>query len=142
MSIWRDTFYRCEKCGNIVMKFGTQGAVPSCCGEKMKVLVPHTEDAPGEGAPEKHLPVMKRGKIVTVTLGGEDSKHPMDPDHYIQWIYISTEMGAQLVKMRPGIDPYAQFCLNGDIPLTVYAYCNKHGLWATKIFNSIQDDDE
>ena len=85
---------------------------------------------------------MKRGRIATVTVGDEDNEHPMAPDHSIEWIYISTEMGAQLVKLRPGIKPYAQFALNGDIPLNIYAYCNKHGLWATEMFESMQDDDE
>ena len=108
----------------------------------MEELKPYTEDNPGAASAEKHLPVMKRGRIITVTVGDEDNKHPMDPDHSIEWIYISTEMGAQLVKLRPGIEPYAQFALNGDIPLNIYAYCNKHGLWATEVFESMQDDDE
>ena len=66
----------------------------------------------------------------------------MDQDHFIEWIYISTEMGAQPIKLRPGIKPYAQFALNGDIPLNIYAYCNRHRLWATRLFESVQDDDE
>ena len=142
MAIWRDVFYRCAKCGSMVMKFGTQGELPSCCGEAMGTIEPFTEDNPGAASSEKHLPVMKRGRIITVSVGDEDNRHPMDPDHYIDWIYISTEMGAQLVKLRPGIEPYAQFALNGDIPLNMYAYCNKHGLWATEVFESMQDDDE
>ena len=68
MAIWRDVFYQCDKCGNIVMKFGTQGATPSCCGAEMKALEPYTEDNPGNASAEKHLPVMKRGPIITITV--------------------------------------------------------------------------
>lgn len=140
MATWRETFYHCKKCGSIVMKYGTEGCTPSCCGDQMEVLVPHTEDEPGEGAPEKHLPTLERGKIITVHVG--EQEHPMDPDHYIDWIYIATEMGSQMVKLKPGIRPLAHFALNGDIPLKLYAHCTKHGLWMTELFESMQDDDE
>lgn len=142
MAVWRETFYRCDACDSIVMKFGTQGEVPSCCGKPMEVLVPHTEEFTGGASSEKHLPRAKRGKIFTVTVGEGDTMHPMEDDHYIEWIYVVTEMGSQMVKLKPGIAPYAEFALNGDIPLAVYAYCNKHGLWVTRLRDSMQDDDQ
>ena len=62
-------FYICNHCGNLVTTIHNAGVLLVCCGEKMKELVPNTEEASGE----KHLPV------------------------------------------------------------AVYAYCNLHGLWMTKL---------
>lgn len=141
MASRRSTFYYCPTCGNLVMKLNEADEVPSCCGKPMEVLEPYTEENPGPAAPEKHLPVLERdGKSVTVHIG--EVPHPMEEEHYIEWVYVVTEMGAQMVKLVPGIEPYAKFDFPNDIPLTFYAYCNKHGLWATQMFESMQDEDE
>lgn len=139
MTVRRATFYHCEECGSVVMKYNAQGCKPSCCGKPMEVLEPYTEDNPGPAAPEKHLPVIERdGRKITIHVGEQD--HPMEREHHIEWIYVLTEMGAQMVKLVPGVKPYAHFEFGNDIPLTFYAYCNKHGLWATEMFESMQDE--
>ena len=141
MAIRRATFYRCKHCGSVVMRYSVEGQEPQCCGEPMEVLEPYTEDNPGQASAEKHLPVIKReGKVVTVSVG--EQEHPMDPDHYIEWVYAYTEMGSQLVKLKPGVKPYARFQFAEDIPLMFFIYCNKHGLWATSMFESMQDEDD
>jgi superoxide reductase len=141
MASRRSTFYRCPKCGSVVVKLSAEGEPPMCCGAAMEVLEPYTEDNPGPAAAEKHLPVITRDKrTITVHVGSQP--HPMESDHYIEWVYAVTEMGVQMVKLIPGIAPYAEFYFGNDIPLTFYAYCNKHGLWATKMFDSMQEDDD
>ena len=118
-------FYKCKHCGNIVAMVRQSGAPISCCGEKMTELVPGTTDA----AVEKHVPVfeVKDGKVI-VTVG--EVAHPMAPEHYIQWIAISTDQGNQRKVLEPGDEPKACFALcEGEEPLAVYAYCNLHGLW-------------
>lgn len=99
-----------------------------CCGEKMKELVPNTVEASGE----KHLPVAElSGSRLTVTVGAVE--HPMADVHYIQWIFVETENGGQIRYLNPGQAPNVGFELGSEKPVAVYAYCNLHGLWMTKL---------
>ena len=118
-------FYVCEVCGNFVGMIKESGAPMSCCGQKMKELVPGTSD----GAVEKHVPVCKvEGNVVTVEVGSVE--HPMAPEHYIEWIAIETKKGAQRKVLEPGQKPCVQFVLTDDDEVVAaYAYCNLHGLW-------------
>ena len=118
-------FYKCKHCGNIVAVVKASGAPISCCGEKMTEIVPGTADA----AVEKHVPVVeiKDGKVI-VTVG--EVAHPMAPEHYIEWIAISTDQGNQRKILEPGDKPMACFALcDGEKFEAAYAYCNLHGLW-------------
>jgi superoxide reductase len=101
------------------------GAPMTCCGQKMKELVPGTSD----GAAEKHVPVCKvEGNKVIVEVGSVE--HPMAPEHYIEWIAIETAKGAQRKVLEPGQKPCAEFILtDDDSVVAAYAYCNLHGLW-------------
>ena len=118
-------FYICKHCGNIVAAVKESGVPVVCCGEKMSELVPCSTDA----ATEKHVPVVtKEGNIVTVSVGSVT--HPMTPEHYIEWISISTKNGNQRHVLAPTDEPKATFALlDGDEVLAAYAYCNLHGLW-------------
>ena len=118
-------FYKCKHCGNIIAVVKASGAPISCCGEKMTEIVPSTTDA----AAEKHVPVVevKDGKVI-VTVG--EVAHPMAPEHYIEWIAISTDQGNQRKILEPGDKPMACFALCDSEKLeAAYAYCNLHGLW-------------
>ena len=118
-------FYKCKHCGNIIAVVKASGAPISCCGEKMTEIVPGTADA----AVEKHVPVVeiKDGKVI-VTVG--EVAHPMAPEHYIEWIAISTDQGNQRKILEPGDKPMACFALcDGEKLEAAYAYCNLHGLW-------------
>ena len=118
-------FYKCKRCGNIVAMVKASGAPLSCCGEKMSEIVPGTSDA----AVEKHVPVyeVKDGKVF-VTVG--EVAHPMAPEHFIQWIAVSTNKGNQRKTLNPGDEPKACFALcEGEEVAAVYAYCNLHSLW-------------
>ena len=122
-------FYICRRCGNLVGAIHESGVPMMCCGQKMEELVPNTTDASGE----KHVPVVTvNGNVVEVNVGSVD--HPMTEEHLIQWIYVHTEQGGQRKALKAGQAPRAVFHLaDGDKALSVYAYCNLHGLWMTKI---------
>lgn len=121
-------FYICRACGNIVNMIHDSGAPLNCCGQNMQPLVPNTVDASGE----KHLPVVNiEGDTVNVKVGVV--AHPMLPEHYIEWIYVQTANGGQYKELKPGDEPRACFTLCGDKVVAVYAYCNIHGLWMTKL---------
>ncbi|MCR5770905.1 MAG: desulfoferrodoxin [Butyrivibrio sp.] len=121
-------FFVCEVCGNFVEMIKESGAPMSCCGQKMKELVPGTSD----GAVEKHVPVCKvEGNKVTVMVGSVE--HPMTPEHYIEWIAIETTKGEQRKVLKPEDKPCAEFELSADDSVVAaYAYCNLHGLWKSE----------
>ena len=86
-------------------------------------------NADDSGAIEKHVPVIEvANELVTVKVGAVD--HPMAPDHFIEWIYLVTTRGEELVRLQAGQAPRADFILIGGAEIiAVYAYCNLHGLW-------------
>lgn len=122
-------FYICEHCKNIVAYVENHGPAISCCGEKMKELIPNTVDASNE----KHVPVVEvNGTHVHVKVGS--IAHPMENAHYITWIALETTNGNQRKELAPGHAPEANFALvEGEKVLAVYEYCNLHGLWKTTL---------
>lgn len=118
-------FYRCNHCGNIVEMINNTGVPIICCGEPMVELIANTTD----GAHEKHVPkVNVEGNDVVVRVGEVD--HPMIPEHYIQWIYVLTNLGGMKKYLNPNEGPVATFKLaEGETVEAVYEYCNLHGLW-------------
>ena len=116
-------FFRCSHCGNLVGVINDSGAPMICCGDPMTLLVPNTSD----GATEKHVPVLTRaGNKLHVAVGSVP--HPMTEAHLIQWIYVSQGNRSQRVALSAGAEPAADFSVE-DGPVSVYEYCNLHGLW-------------
>lgn len=95
----------------------------------MEQLIPGSVDA----SKEKHVPVVTvQGERVTVKIGAVP--HPMTQEHWIQWVYLQTAQGGQRKCLKPGDIPEIEFAMTpNDIPQTVYAYCNLHGLWKTDL---------
>ncbi len=122
-------FYRCEHCGNIVMKLNDSGVPVVCCGQPMKELVPGATD----GALEKHVPVVEiEGNTVKVKVG--EAEHPMLEEHFIQFIVLETSNGHQVKYLKPGQKPEAVFVLSdGEKAVAAYEYCNLHGLWVKEV---------
>lgn len=121
----KQKFLICKRCGNIVAAVKESGVPVMCCGEKMNEIIPGTVEA----SQEKHIPVYKvDGNKVLVTVG--EVTHPMQEEHYIEWISIQTKYGNQRKVLKPSDKPEACFAMcEGDEVEVVYAYCNLHGLW-------------
>ena len=121
----KQKFLRCKHCGNIVAVVKESGVAVMCCGEKMEEIVPGTVDA----SKEKHVPVYKvEGNKVIVTVG--EVEHPMQEEHYIEWVSIQTKFGNQRKLLHPNSKPEVCFTMcDGDEVEAVYAYCNLHSLW-------------
>jgi len=115
-------FYRCEICGSIVTLLKNGGGTLTCCGQTMIKLEPNITD----GAKEKHVPfITKENGKIKVAIGS--TLHPMLPEHYIEWIVLDTGEKTEIVYLKPGMEPKAEFAdINSG---TVYEYCNIHGLW-------------
>jgi len=94
-----------------------------CCGKPMMLMNENTVEA----ALEKHIPVVeKTDEGVKVQVGSV--LHPMDEDHYIEWIEVISEEGVYRKFLKPGDKPEAMFNLVSNV-ISARAYCNLHGLW-------------
>lgn len=128
-------FYRCETCGNVIVKFVDSGVTPVCCGEEMKEIVPGTVDR----FKEKHLPVVERVDDCTLCVKVGAEPHPMTDEHRIRFICLETENGHQLQYLKTMESAEVCFCGCKDKPVAVYEYCNIHGLWMTDIRGQFDD---
>ena len=114
----KNQIWKCEVCGNIieVLHEGADSLV--CCNQPMVLQEEHTED-PEKG--EKHIPVIEGKKVKIGSI-----PHPMDEDHYIEWIEVINKDKIPKKFLKPGDAPEAEFCAE---PTSARAYCNLHGLW-------------
>ncbi|MFH1610621.1 MAG: desulfoferrodoxin [Patescibacteria group bacterium] len=123
--------YKCEVCGNVVEVLHTGAGELVCCNQPMKLLEENTEDT----ATEKHVPIIEElpanvceGKDGVIIKVGEVD-HPMNDDHYIEWIEIIPEDGKRGKRfLKPGDSPQVEFYTRKKI-VGARAYCNLHGLW-------------
>ena len=119
-------FYICPICGNVIGLIDGDMKHVTCCGKPMQLLEANTVDA----ATEKHVPVYERVEDELVVKVGE-VEHPMEKDHFIQWIAQVTDNQTTRIRLYPEQDTTVRFKY---IPgATLYAYCNKHGLWSKKV---------
>ncbi len=115
--------YKCEHCGNIVEVLHGGAGELVCCGQPMVLLTENTVDA----AREKHVPVVEKiDGGVKVSVGSV--AHPMEENHYIEWIELLADGKAYRQFLEPGDAPEATFDIEAD---QVFAreFCNLHGLW-------------
>lgn len=118
------TFYHCKECGNLAVKPVEGSGTLVCCGAPMQALDPNTVDA----AREKHVPVSQlEDNVLFVTVGSVP--HPMTPEHYIQMIAVVQDDTVQYAPLTPSDQPTARFYIDVQRPVTVYEFCNLHGLW-------------
>lgn len=117
-------FY-CKHCKKIVAVLENPEVPTVCCGEPMRPLTASMTD----GSAEKHVPqVQISDNRIVVTVG--EKAHPMEKDHYIQWILIETNRGEYRKFLHPGEVPKADFyTAEGEKVKTAYCYCNLHKLW-------------
>ena len=78
----------------------------------------------------QHIPIYKKvGDEIVVSVG--EVEHPMEKEHYIMWIAQVSENRTTHVRLYPEQKTETRFpYISGA---TLYAYCNKHGLWKTTI---------
>ena len=124
-------FYKCSHCGEVFVPIIDKGVVPVCCGEKVGLLEANSTDAAGE----KHVPDVSRGddgKHLEVNIGSVP--HPMTDEHLIQFVVLVHGVRIGFHKLSPGDEPKVRFAIKDNtVPVTVYEYCNLHGLWKAEI---------
>ena len=115
--------YKCEICGNIIEMVHEGKGELVCCGQPMVLYEENSTDA----AQEKHVPVVeKTDNGYKVTVGSV--AHPMEEEHYIEWIELVAGEFSSRQFLEPGDAPEAVFCIDSD-DVFARAYCNIHGLW-------------
>ncbi len=119
-------FYKCPICGNLIGLIDGDINHMTCCGKPMERLEANSVDA----AFEKHVPVYERVEDEIVVKVGE-VEHPMEKDHYIMWIAQVSDNQTTRIRLYPEQGTEVRFKY---IPQsTLYAYCNKHGLWKAEV---------
>jgi len=119
----RHQVYKCEVCGNMVEMIHTGVGTLVCCGQNMRLQKEGETDA----AAEKHVPVIEKvDGGIKVTVGSV--AHPMQDEHFIEWIEVIVDGKAHRQFLNPGDKPEAFFAVDGG-ELTAREYCNLHGLW-------------
>ena len=127
----RYNVYKCEICGNIVEMLESGQGKLVCCNQEMTLL----KEKKQETGNEKHLPVVDiNNNHIFVKVGSVE--HPMNSDHYIQWIELITDKKAYKKYLNPNEKPEAEFIISSESRekvIKVRAYCNLHGLWAVEL---------
>ena len=113
---------RCKSCGATVKVLNDckcENCGIKCCGEEMEILVPNSVEA----SVEKHIPTFEKVEDeIFVKVN-----HVMDKEHYIEWIALVKDNKEYTVNLYPEQNAECRFkYIPGS---TIYAYCNKHGLW-------------
>ena len=120
---------KCKKCGAMVQVIEDchcDNCGIMCCGESMVELKPNTENA----AQEKHVPACEiQDGTVEVSIG--EVIHPMEEDHYIEFVIAEYKDSMLKYDFKPGMDPLCYF--DYEKGMKVYSYCNKHGLWMKEL---------
>ena len=114
----RARFYICPICGNVIWSMG-EGAF-SCCGVTLPPLEPEEPD-------QDHV-------LSVETVDNEwyvSADHPMTKDHYLSFIALVSYDRVQLCKLYPEQAAEARFPRRGGG--TLYACCNRHGLYRLKL---------
>ena len=118
--------YKCSVCGNIVEVLTGAAGELVCCGQPMENLAAKGADQ----GKEKHVPVVEKANGgIKVKIGSVP--HPMEQDHYIEWIEVLVDGKAHRQFLQPGQAPEAVFNITAA-SITVREHCNKHGLWEVK----------
>ena len=117
--------YKCPVCGNIVEVLHPGAGQLVCCGQPMELQ----EEKTGDEGQEKHVPILEKDeKSLKVKVG--EIQHPMEEEHYIEWIELIVDSKVYRKFLKPGDIPEVVFPLRGE-EYIVRAYCNLHGLWKT-----------
>ncbi|MCR5694000.1 MAG: helix-turn-helix domain-containing protein [Clostridia bacterium] len=107
-------FYVCPVCGNIIQTAGE--ALISCCGITLPPMEAEEPDIDHNISAE----VIEDEYYVSLN-------HPMTKDHYITFLAAVSDGGVQLAKLYPEGSAEARLMMRGV--KTIYACCNRHGLF-------------
>ncbi len=121
----RKEIYKCEICGNIVEVLHGGAGELVCCSKPMVLLEEKTADT----STEKHVPFIKREGNKYIVKVGENTAHPMEEKHYIEWIELAIDNNIYKKYLNPGEKPEAEFEVPEGKEISAREMCNIHGVW-------------
>ena len=119
--------YKCEACGNIVEILHEGEGELVCCNKPMILMEEQIKDA----AIEKHVPYIQSTTDGILVKIGQNQDHPMQDEHYIEWIELIADGESYRKYLKPGDKPQALFYITAD-SIQAREYCNIHGLWKSE----------
>jgi superoxide reductase len=123
MATKKSQIYKCSVCGNMVEVIHEAAGTLVCCNKQMVLQEENSTDAAGE----KHVPVIEPvDGGIKVKVGSV--AHPMQEEHYIEWIQVLAGGATYRAFLEPGQPPEATFPVSGD-GVVAREFCNLHGLW-------------
>ena len=118
--------YKCNICGNIVEVLHIGQGELVCCGQPMELMQEKVSDT----GLEKHVPVIEATDSgIKVKVG--EVPHPMEEQHYIEWVEIIADGKSCRMFLKPGDKPEALFDVKPQ-KVSAREYCSVHGLWKSK----------
>ena len=118
--------YKCNICGNIIEVLHIGQGELVCCGQPMELLQEKISDT----GLEKHVPVIETTDSGIMVKVGE-VPHPMEEQHYIEWVEIIADGKSCRMFLKPGDKPEALFDVKPQ-KVSAREYCSVHGLWKSK----------
>jgi superoxide reductase len=124
-----ERFYKCNICGNVIGMIEDAGVPLYCCNQPMeKIHASQENNSPN--APK----VKVNNKEVSVYVG--DFNHNISDTDHVGWVYLETDEGGHRKNLGPKNRPEICFSLSeSETPRSIFAYCNKHGLWQKTLSN-------
>lgn len=111
-------FYVCPVCGNILTSVGSGHIF--CCGI-------HLPEQEAENCDEIHdikVEIIDHEYYVSM-------QHDMTKQHYISFLAYVSSNSVEVIKLYPEQDVSVRFRKKGHG--TIYAYCNRHGMFQVRI---------
>ena len=117
--------YKCHICGNLTQIILNGAGELVCCGEKMELLIPHSNE--NNELSEKHVPEIEQHENKRFV---KLKYHPMIPEHYIQFIEVYTKDKSRLYLKYLNPNESADFDITHfEENIDALEHCNIHGLW-------------
>lgn len=155
-------FYRCEKCGNMVALVKSGGGELTCCGQAMTKLQANTTDASAEkhvpavqyvdgkiqvaiGSVPHPMVVEHHIEWIAMVAGNRFEMTYLKPGMEAKAEFICPKLDVEEVQeayvgkddeVVPNCEGGPCNFVNKDntvTEITIYEYCNLHGLWQAKL---------
>lgn len=115
-----------EKNGKLVVEIVSRENATAALEEKFDKLVEKSEDA----TVEKHVPYIEEQANGYLVKVGQNTKHPMISEHFIEFIELLVDDNLLYRKyLKAGDEPEAFFQVPKGGKVSAREYCNIHGLW-------------
>jgi superoxide reductase len=120
----KNDFYKCKSCNGIF-----EAVFDKKTEEEPTELI-QIEAKTQDSTIEKHVPYIEEVEDGYIVKVGQNEKHPMKPEHFIEMIEILVDdRELHRVYLKPGEEAEYVFRVPKGKKVEAREYCNIHGLW-------------